>query len=79
MCYELFTVIGGPKKSARGPLVVSHCVTVSEHVRSEVLTALSMKMRVCDIAPCSLGGVDRRFRRAYCVDHQGDGWQLPKI
>jgi hypothetical protein len=33
-------------------------------VRFEVLTASSMKMRVFwDIAPCSLAGVERRFRR----------------
>jgi hypothetical protein len=25
-----------------------------------------------DIAPCSLHDVDRRFRRAYCLHHQGD-------
>jgi hypothetical protein len=25
-----------------------------------------------DIAPCSLAGVDRRFRRAFCFHHQGD-------
>jgi hypothetical protein len=31
-----------------------------------------MKMKVfLDISPCSLAGVDRRFRRAYCVHHQG--------
>jgi hypothetical protein len=29
------------------------------------------RRRVWDIAPCSLSGVDRRFRRAYCVHHQG--------
>jgi hypothetical protein len=38
----------------------------------EVLTASSMKMRVFyDLAPYSLAGVDRRFRRAYCVPHLG--------
>jgi hypothetical protein len=36
-------------------------------VRGQVLTAVSMKMRVLwDLAPCSLG-VDRRFRGAYSV------------
>jgi hypothetical protein len=25
---------------------------------------------VCDIAPCSLVEVDRRFRGAYCLQHQ---------
>jgi hypothetical protein len=35
--------------------------------------SLKMKMRVFwDIAPCSLAGVDRRFRCSYCVHHQGD-------
>jgi hypothetical protein len=34
--------------------------------------AASMKMRsFWDIAPCSFG-VDRRFRAAYCLHHQGD-------
>jgi hypothetical protein len=32
-----------------------------------------MKMiALCDIAPCSLVEVDRRFRGMYCVHHQGD-------
>jgi hypothetical protein len=32
-----------------------------------------MKMRAFwDTAKCSLAGVDRRFRREYCVHHQGD-------
>jgi hypothetical protein len=31
----------------------------------------SLKFRVfCDVAPCSLVGVDRRFRGAYCLSHQ---------
>jgi hypothetical protein len=39
---------------------------VSCIVRFEILTALSMKMRdFWHIAPCSLAGVNRRFRRAY--------------
>jgi hypothetical protein len=43
-------------------------------VRFRVLTAASMKMRAFwYIAPCSLG-VDRRFRGAYCLHHQGDEW-----
>jgi hypothetical protein len=25
-----------------------------------------------DVTPCSLAGVDRRFRGAYCLHHQGD-------
>jgi hypothetical protein len=41
-------------------------------VRFEFLTASSMKMRVFwDIAPYSLAGVDRRFKRAYCFHHPG--------
>jgi hypothetical protein len=37
-------------------------------VSLQVLTAASMKMRVFwNIAPCSLVGVDRRFRGAYCL------------
>jgi hypothetical protein len=41
-------------------------------VRFQVLTVASMKCRVFwDVAPCSLIGVDRRFRRAYCLHYQG--------
>jgi hypothetical protein len=37
-------------------------------VRSEVLTATSMKMAVvCHIAPCGLVDTDRRFREVYCL------------
>jgi hypothetical protein len=32
-----------------------------------------MKIRAFwDVSPCSLIGVDRRFRRAYCLHHKGD-------
>jgi hypothetical protein len=27
----------------------------------------------CDVAPCSPMKVERRFRGAYCLHHQGDG------
>jgi hypothetical protein len=38
----------------------------------QVLMAASMEMRAFwDIAPCNLG-VDRHFRSAYCLHHQGD-------
>jgi hypothetical protein len=41
--------------------------------RFQVLTATSMKMTsFWDTAPCSLVDVDRRFRGAYCLHHQGD-------
>jgi hypothetical protein len=41
-------------------------------VRFQVLMAASMKFRVFwDVAPCSLVGVDRRFRDAYCLHQQG--------
>jgi hypothetical protein len=41
-------------------------------VRFQVLTAASMKMTVFwDVAPCSMVDTDRRFRVAYCVNHQG--------
>jgi hypothetical protein len=44
-------------------------------MRVNVLTAARTKMRVFwDIAPCSLVGVDRRFRVAYCLHHQRDEW-----
>jgi hypothetical protein len=32
-----------------------------------------MKIRdFCNVAPCSLVGVYRRFRDVYCLHHQGD-------
>jgi hypothetical protein len=46
---------------------------LKSYVRFQVLTTESMKLRAFwDIAPCSLVGVDRRFRGAYCLHHQGD-------
>jgi hypothetical protein len=48
------------------------CENSSIHVRFQVLTAASMKRRVLwDVAPCSLVGVDRRLRGAYCLHRQG--------
>jgi hypothetical protein len=42
-------------------------------VRFQVLTEASMKFTVFwDVAPCSHVEVDRRFRGAYCLHHQGD-------
>jgi hypothetical protein len=42
-------------------------------VRFQVLTALSLNMTVFwDVAPCSLVEVDRHFRGAYGLHHQGD-------
>jgi hypothetical protein len=41
------------------------------HVRFQVLTAASMKIRAFwDIAQCNLVRVDRRFTGAYCLHHQ---------
>jgi hypothetical protein len=43
------------------------------YVRFQVLTAVSMKYRVFwDILPCSQIDVDRRFRGASGLQHQGD-------
>jgi hypothetical protein len=50
----------------------SHLFSNNFYVRFQVLTAASMKIgALWDIAPCSLVGVDRRFRGAYCLNHQG--------
>jgi hypothetical protein len=39
-------------------------------VRFQVLIAASIKMRAFwDIVVCSLVGIDRRFRGAYCLHH----------
>jgi hypothetical protein len=44
-------------------------------MRFQVLTAASMKLRILrDVGPCSLFGVDGRFRVAYCLHHHGDEW-----
>jgi hypothetical protein len=43
-------------------------------VRFQVLTEESMKIKVFwGVGPCSLVGVDRRFRGAYCFHHRPDG------
>jgi hypothetical protein len=42
-------------------------------VRFQALTAASMKKTAFwDTAPCSLTQLDRRFRCAECLQHQGD-------
>jgi hypothetical protein len=44
----------------------------SNCVRFQFLTAAVMKIRAFwDIVPCSLVGVDWRFRGAYCLHHHG--------
>jgi hypothetical protein len=41
-------------------------------VRFQVLTATSMGMAVfCDVVPCSLVEIDRRFTGTYCLHLQG--------
>jgi hypothetical protein len=48
--------------------IINKCIPV----RFQVLTAASMKIRdVWDVAPCNLVEVYRRFRDAYCLQHQG--------
>jgi hypothetical protein len=47
--------------------------TAHYNVRFQVLMAASMKIRAFwDVAPCSLVGIDRRFRGAYCLHHQDE-------
>jgi hypothetical protein len=46
---------------------------VRNYVRFKVLTAANMQIRaVWVIAPCSLVGIHRRFRDAFCLNHQGN-------
>jgi hypothetical protein len=46
--------------------------TQSLGVRFQVLTAATVKIRaIWDVASCILVGVDRCFRGAYCLHHQG--------
>jgi hypothetical protein len=47
-----------------------------QYVRVHVLTAASMLLVFWDVAPCSHVEVDRRFRGAYCLHHQGDSSRL---
>jgi hypothetical protein len=43
-----------------------------QYMRFQVLTATSMNTTVFwDVAPCSLVEMDRRFRGAHCLHHQG--------
>jgi hypothetical protein len=61
--------------------------TLRWKVRFQVLKAASMKITVfCDVEPCSLVEVCRRFRGASCLHHQGrdDGgskhlWNVGKL
>jgi hypothetical protein len=47
--------------------------TARHDVRSQVLTATSMKTDVFrGVAPCSLVDIDQHFRGAYCIHRQGD-------
>jgi hypothetical protein len=49
------------------------CNTFTFYVRFQVLTASSIKLRVIwNVAPCSHVEVDRHFRGAYCLHHQGN-------
>jgi hypothetical protein len=50
-------------------LILKSCLLIYFQVRPTNL----LRMRAFwDIAPCSLVGVDRRFKGAYCPHHQGD-------
>jgi hypothetical protein len=47
-----------------------NCNIANTCMRFYVLTTASMKMKaLCDMAPCSLVEVDRRFRGAYCLHY----------
>jgi hypothetical protein len=54
------------------PCQYNSAETIHSHVRFQVLTAASMMFRIVfwDILPCKMI-VDRRFRGAYCLHHQG--------
>jgi hypothetical protein len=41
-------------------------------VRIQVLTAARVMTVFWHVVPCSLVEIDRRFRGAYCLHHQGD-------
>jgi hypothetical protein len=63
----------GPKKSkleVAGSILGSTPISQLYTMTFQVLKAANMKTRVFwDIAQCSLVGVDRRFRGAYCLHH----------
>jgi hypothetical protein len=51
---------------------MGHCNKALKYVGFQVLTAASMKsIAFREVALCSLVEVDRRFRGAYCLHHQG--------
>jgi hypothetical protein len=53
-------------------IVIFHRTRLNNE-RLRVLTASSMKMTAsCEIAPCSLVEVDRRFRGAFSLHHKDD-------
>jgi hypothetical protein len=57
------------------PVILDGGFTTNIYGRFNVLKliCISMKFSVFwDVAPCSHVEVDRRFRRAYCLHHQGD-------
>jgi hypothetical protein len=58
-------------KNIPGHIYTHFSKILGHFVRFQVLTAASMKIRAFwDVAPCSLIGVDRRFRGLYCLHHQ---------
>jgi hypothetical protein len=64
---------GAPSAGFRNTTTSLSAKTFQQCMWFQALTAESMKMMaVLDIAPCCFVGVDRRFRRAYCVHHQGN-------
>jgi hypothetical protein len=50
---------------------------ITEFLHTTEFTENTLKMRAFwDVASCSLVGVDRRFRGAYYIHHQGDEMSL---
>jgi hypothetical protein len=68
--YPELSFIFGVNKSVHGNMCTFPETWLKYHsvVRFQVLTASIMKFRVFwDVAPCSLTGMDQRFRGAYCL------------
>jgi hypothetical protein len=60
---------------ATPPLPLAWCLVILTFISilTNVSRKLSLEMIVLwDVAPCNLVEIDRHFRDAYCLHHQGD-------
>jgi hypothetical protein len=61
------------RPASKSPPMTTTNLIKKRNVRFQVFMAASMKFRVFwDVVPCSHVEVDRSFRGAYCLHHQGE-------